>query len=486
LDSAALRPFEQQVRYRFRTEIPSPGDLMKFYSKNWIDYDTFREYMARHGYDDRWIELYERSVWVEPRFDQIFAAYARGVIPESDYRRWLATLNIMQEPRPGMTVPDAEIFEASMYRLPSPFLIAYALDAGVLDFETLRTLLRWELVHPQFIDVVAAALLERAYRDEKAIIRRYAFDQYIEGALTEEELRDELRALDVQEEFINRFVALLSKTRKKRLRSKALSYYEKAYLEGRLTLREFIGKLVDIGMDPELAQEWAFLIEDFRSNYWIYVLTKDERKALAKEYIDKFRMGALTEEELRSRLRRLQFADEEIELMIERAREELDTELRKRQYQDLIERLKTGLISKSEFVDACVRIWGSREKCLVEADYYWSKYIGDEFYKLTRDERSALASRLVRKYVMGFMEEQQLREELRRLGFTDQEIDLRVRLAQEEYEMKLLEDLIAEADAMLRRGEIAPDEYIEYLASLGMRKEKAEARARRILARTGR
>ncbi len=56
--------------------------------------------------------------------------------------------------------------------------------------------------------------------------------------------------------------------------------------------------------------------------------------------------------------------------------------------------------------------------------------------------------------------------------------------AQEEYEEKYLSDLLAEADSLLKKGYMAPDEYVSYLVSLGMKQEKAEARARRILAMT--
>jgi hypothetical protein len=46
----------------------------------------------------------------------------------------------------------------------------------------------------------------------------------------------------------------------------------------------------------------------------------------------------------------------------------------------------------------------------------------------------------------------------------------------------MLSDILAEADSLLKRGEIAPEEYVEHLVSLGMRRERAEARARKILA----
>jgi predicted RND superfamily exporter protein len=83
---------------------------------------------------------------------------------------------------------------------------------------------------------------------------------------------------------------------------------------------------------------------------------------------------------------------------------------------------------------------------------------------------------------MGFMTEDQLRQELKKLMFTDEEIELRIKRAIEEDEAKMLADLLAEADNLLKKGEMTPEEYVEHLTSLGMRRERAEARARKILA----
>jgi DNA-binding protein H-NS len=101
---------------------------------------------------------------------------------------------------------------------------------------------------------------------------------------------------------------------------------------------------------------------------------------------------------------------------------------------------------------------------------------------ITRDERNALASALLRKYVMGFMDRDQLREELLKLKLTAEEVELRIKRAEVDDEVKMLSDILSEADSLLKKAEITPDEYVEYLASLGMRRERAEARARKILA----
>jgi hypothetical protein len=45
-----------------------------------------------------------------------------------------------------------------------------------------------------------------------------------------------------------------------------------------------------------------------------------------------------------------------------------------------------------------------------------------------------------------------------------------------------LSDLLAEADALLKKGEVSEEDYVAYLVSLGMREERAKARAAKVLA----
>jgi len=68
------------------------------------------------------------------------------------------------------------------------------------------------------------------------------------------------------------------------------------------------------------------------------------------------------------------------------------------------------------------------------------------------------------------------------LWFTPEEVELRIRRAEVEDEVKMLSELVAEADTLLKRGEISADMYVSWLVSLGMREDRAVLRARKILA----
>jgi hypothetical protein len=208
--------------------------------------------------------------------------------------------------------------------------------------------------------------------------------------------------------------------------------------------------------------------------------TRDERSSYVRTLVSMFKRGLLSEDELEAKLRQLNLNELEIMLIKARAKLEFDAEQIEIQFNDLIEKLKSGRMSKGEFTDLCTKLGIKYERCSLYAGYYWSKYIGDEFYKITADERKTLAALLSRRYAAGFMTVEELREELLKLGFTAEEVELRVRRAEIEDEMRMIEDLIREADSALRNFEIGFDEYVVTLVSLGMRRERAEARARRI------
>ena len=476
------KPLEYALKRIYRTELPRPGDALRWLSKNLMLEEEVREILRRNGYAEQYVDKYIKSIYREPSFREVFTAYKRGKISESEYMAWLSILNIdVAETLAGRLYPY-KVMEEAAYTTPSPFLIASAIETGEVPEEVIEKILDYELVHPEFKDVFVKALEWRALRDERSLLRRYVIDQFSEGLLKPEEFTSYLGVLGVREDFAKQILDVALTTREKKLRSKAVSYYEKMYLEGRISRDEFVNMLTQLGYEDDFARKYASLLEYVRDNYYVFTLTKDERSNLASIYIEKYRYGMLTEDELRRKLAELAFADWEVDLKKLIAEEEYDMQVRKDRLNLLIEQMKQGLIDRRSFVENCAQLGFVYDKCRELADYYYTKYIGVDFYVATKDERKALANVLIKKYVDGWIDEDTLRDRLRKLRFLDAEIDLMIEKAREEYESKYLSDLLAEADALLKKQEIDVDEYIEYLASLGMARERAEARARRILA----
>ena len=479
---AVQKPLEQEVKRMFRTERPSPGDALNFLAKNLIDEEEAMHYLAIAGYPDEIAKTYIRSIYKEPPFSAVFTAYKRGKISEDEYRAWLSILNIDKAETLAGTLYPYRVLEESEYRLPSPFLLAQAIETGEISDDVLRKMLEYDLIHPEFIDALVNALKWRALRDERSLLRKYVIDLFSDGAIGVSEFQHYLGVLGVAPDLMRSIVDVADLNRRKSIRRKALSYLEKQFLEGYMDRSEFVNKLISYGFDEELVREYAALLQYIRDNYIVVKETRDERSSLKATLVNKYKRGLLTDEELEQELRKLNLNEIEIALTVARAKLEFDAEQKEILFNDLIERLKQGRLSKSEFVDQCTRLGIRHERCLAYADYYWTKYLGDEFYVITKDERSALASALLKKYLLGFMTEDELRHELKKLMFTDEEIELRIRRAVVEDEVKTLSDLIAEADDLLKKGYMEEEEYVNYLVKLGMRRERADARARKIIA----
>lgn len=479
---AIQKPLEYAVRYQFRTEIPSPGDLMRFYSKGWISRDEFYSYMARHGYSSFWTSLYERSIYVEPRFSDVFTAYVRGLITRDEYMRWLEVLNVLAEPRPGMRIPDVAIFEESMYRTPSPFLIVQAVEAGAISEEELREVLRFELVHPRFIDVMARALLWRALRDELREAVRSALEDYAELSLSRTELEQELRALGKRDFEIQYLLRAADARRRRSLRRMFVRSAVSGFMDGYLSEEELAYFLNRLGVEPEAANQLLDLVRAVRDLVHIPRKTMDERSALASRYVRMYARGLITEEELYARLSELMFSEEEIRLRMELAEIDKLEELRRMREDYLREAVRQGFVSRTDAMDYCVRYIGGPDYCRELVDLLFAKYLGLDYFTITRDERSALANALVRAYLHGLVTLEELEARLRALRFTDEEIRLRVERAELEERLRAVEEELRALDQMLKKGEIELADYIAIAEAMGVRRDVAERRARRVLA----
>ncbi|MEM4913487.1 MAG: hypothetical protein QW579_04720 [Desulfurococcaceae archaeon] len=478
---AVQKPLEHAVRYSFRTEIPSPGDLMKFYSKGWISRDDFYAYMARHGYLDFWISLYEKSLYAEPRLSEVFTAYARGIISREEYERWLEILNILREPRPGMRVPDIAIFEESLYRTPSPFLIVQAIESGALSEDELKDYLKFELIHPRFIDIMSRALLFRALRDELSQAVRALIDDYADLAVSKSEFEEQLRGIGKRPHEIELLSRVGEARRRRSIRKMFVRAALDSYLNAYIAEEELTFFLNRLGLESEAISSLLELARVSRDYFYIPRKTADERNALASRYIRMYIRGLISEDELYAKLSELMFSEDEIRLRLEIADIDKLEELRKMREEYLRELIRQGFISRTDAMDYCTRYIASVDYCREYVDLLFARFMGIEYFINTRDERSALANSLVRAYLRGLFTREDLENRLRALRFTDEEIRLRIERAEIEEMVREVEDELKALDSLLKRAEITLEDYVSHAVALGIREDVARRRAARVL-----
>lgn len=585
------RPLEYWAKETFRTTIPGPGDLINFYKLDRLTKDELFHWMRKHGYSDEWIELYEYSAWELPRFYDVYVSYVRGVIPESDFNKWLNILNIKREPRPGLEVPDIEIFKEGVYKLPSPFYIVYAAETGLIPEEKIKDILRDALYHPKYLDILSKSIYARSLLSEMRLAASKVLSDYAEGVISKDEAAKLLKALGKRDEDLKILLPAFENQRTRMIRRKALSEYEKMFRKGYISKEEFINTLVQYGYDREIIERYADLLETVIMTYDLIEATKDERRSLASTYMKMFKEGLIDEETLRKRLEELGFSDTEVELRIERAKQEYaeeitdlwikyyqelyrkglidadtletslkelgideararsirnylearyteieskdltkdernalastllklyrygaisrddlarrlvelgfsddevnlkleradkeyENEIREIQLDILIEQMKQGLVDRSVFVDNCVNIGYSVDKCKALAELYWTKYIGVDYYVLTKDERSSLANTYLKLYVRGLFTETEIRQKLKELGYSDREIELKIERVKLEDAWEMIDDLIKFFDEQLRQGVMTEEQYVQQLVKLGIREDRARVRAKYVL-----
>jgi len=585
------RPLEYWAKETFRTTIPGPNDLLNFYKLDRLSKEQLFEWMRKHGYSDDWIELYEYSAWTLPRFYDVFVSYIRGTISESDFNKWMNILNIKREPRPGLSVPDIEIFKEGMYKLPSPFYIVYAAETGLIPEERIKDILRDALYHPKYLDILSKSIYARSLLSEMRLAASKVLSDYAEGVISKNEATKLLKDLGKRDEDLKILLPAFENQRTRMIRRKALYEYEKMFRKGYISKEEFINTLVRYGYDREIIEKYADLLEIVIMTYDLVEATKDERRSLANTYMKMFKEGLISEETLRKRLKELGFSDTEIELRVERAKQEYaeeisdlwikyyqelykkglidadtfesalielgvreekakamreyletryteieskdltkdernslantllklyrygainrdelarrlvelgfsddevnlkleradkeyENEIREIQLDILIEQMKQGLVDRSVFVDNCVNIGYSVDKCKALADLYWTKYIGVDYYVLTKDERRTLANTYLKLYVRGLFTETEIRQKLKELGYSDREIELKIERAKLEDAWEMIEDLIRFYDEQLRQGAMTEDQYVQALVELGIREDRARVRAKYVL-----
>ena len=307
--------------------IPDVSDLITFYKLNLINKDELYNYLKTHGINDPFLDMYEYTAWELPSFIDVFAAYIRGAIDENDFNTWLSILNIKTEPRPGMTKPDIDVFKEGVYRMPSPFYLVYAAETGALSVDDLKNILRDSLYHPKYIDMLASSIWKRSLLDDIREATRAIIRDFLDWILSYDEAVEALRSIGRRDEEIEIFMPFYSSLQMKKMRSKVLSEYEKMYRKGYITKDQFIEKLVNSGFNQELVQMYANLLEEIRNLYDMIKETMDERRALATTLQKLYKLGFLSEDDLRSKLHELGFMDSEIELRVERSKQEYSTEI---------------------------------------------------------------------------------------------------------------------------------------------------------------
>lgn len=168
----------------------------------------------------------------------------------------------------------------------------------------------------------------------------------------------------------------------------------------------------DLGYNDQNAQ--------ILTQFTILEVMNEERNKVRNEILELFILGAINETELREALKQLRFPDRVVEALVQFAR------FRKwRKYiERIIKRYKAeymrGDIDDSEAHDRLVRLGLESEEVLRILEEWQAEKIAKERTLTKEDIRRAFERRLI--------SEQEAREKLKRLGYSDEDIELLIRI----------------------------------------------------------
>jgi len=319
---AVQKPLEYVVKRAFRTERPSPKDALTFLQKDIIDEYQATFYLQIAGYPDEIGKQYLRSIYREPDFISVFTAFQRGKIDLEEYNVWLKVLNINKAELLSGTFHPYKVLEEAAYRLPSPFLIYAMVETGEISEDVLKDLLKYDLIHPKFLDITVKGLMWRGMKEERSLLRKQVIESFMDGAMRIPIFVNFLSLLGITGPFVNSIIEVADFNRRRMIRKKALQYLEKQFLEGYLNRQDFIAQAVQFDFDPDLLHEYAILLEYIRNNYMIVKETKDERSRFAAFLQNKYKSGYDDEITLRDKLIKLRLNLEEVDLRVNLAKEE--------------------------------------------------------------------------------------------------------------------------------------------------------------------
>jgi len=188
------------------------------------------------------------------------------------------------------------------------FLLSMAARNGYFD----ETVYRRALLDSNY-GPLAMGIAMQAFR--RAFLRRwltkfedYAIERYLDGEITLEEFKDELRDLGYSEDIVNIFAEFFSERRKRYRKKATLTMLKKALQSGRITEEEFKKGLAELGYDPK---SWDMILEQT----WEEIAP--DRELTASQILNAYKKGIIDYDYAYMRLSRIYAYEDDVKILLE-------------------------------------------------------------------------------------------------------------------------------------------------------------------------
>jgi len=245
---ALLRPYTQLIEAQFTTNIPGPGDLVRFAVREaWrpelqIGTPTFFiDYMKKMGFSDMWSRYFWAAHWIIPTYEQARESFWRGILSATEF----ADLRKYADLAPAYD----KVWEGLQYDLPGRIDIRWLNEWGLITREQFITLLKATGMSPEWVEKIADAYDRNQLRDELNRLRTDLVSLFKEGFMSEADLRTELTKLGFRADVIDRTVEDAERDAELTEKKIYVSTYVEAFRKGKINENQLIGYLQELKVE---------------------------------------------------------------------------------------------------------------------------------------------------------------------------------------------------------------------------------------------
>lgn len=324
------------LRY-FRPTLPGESTLNELASRQYISIEDYRRALQYHGYNDKWISVFEEAVYRDPNIRDLTMLYE----DETQNFDWLYT----KVRRAGYDQKDSEIFvRILLKRAMKPYIAGYRYSLeglyskGYISEEQLDAHLEVLQLRSE-----ANALIKKSaefgfiekYTDDSITLYQGMYDKNLIDeddyslALASLGLRDEVIKLIVQRSAVKNKARVAAKETAAtqsviRQRQKLLvQYYTLLYRNSSVDEDAFKSQLLLVGIEPdivaitvELEKTKKVMLESKTAMTTFETEQSKITKKYESGYVDLFRKDAIDEQELRADLHAIDLEEDYIESIV--------------------------------------------------------------------------------------------------------------------------------------------------------------------------
>jgi len=300
--------------------IPPASDLINFVVREAFPLEElppappeFVKYMRMQGYSEEWCKAYWWAHWKLPAPEQLFRAMQRGIISEEEMKKYIVWHDYWDKPRPGISKSDQEIMLELSWDIPGRIDLRWMWEWGIIDDKQLEEWLIKTGMNPKYAKDVMKGWMANLLREERMKVFTAYMEAFINGYVTEEELRSKLAELGIVKQRADLYIEAAKKERENEVKKDQVTAILEAYRKGLIDKVDAINLLDGILVSTEVRDALLMLIEARMSVE--KKLQQKETRLTKTDIRDALKKGIISEAKARELLTKLGYTEFDIDVL---------------------------------------------------------------------------------------------------------------------------------------------------------------------------